>query len=245
MNIDNIRHLLAAYYDGTATGAEVNALKRYFMEAQDIPEDLRVDAAIFRAMSEQTPAVVPTDLKQRIIDATTGAKPRRRFKLIPRAAVAAAASLAILLAAAAMLLTGQNEPKDDTRLAVATPGTITSVTPDTSVTTVTEISSIDNSDAPKSQPDRQTNPGQTEAKALAKTLAKAEVKPSVKEHTKTRDPYREVTDAEQVVEITQDIMDKLTESLSLANKGLRHTHVAMAIVRNPLDASKIRDEYNK
>lgn len=244
MNIDNIRHLLAAYYDGTATGAEVNALKRYFMEAQDIPEDLRVDAAIFRAMSEQTPAEVPTNLKQRIIDATTGAKPRRRFKLIPRAAVAAAASLALLIAAA-MLLTGQNEPKDDTRLAVVTPGTVTTVTPDTPVTTVTEISYIDNSDAPKSQPDRQTNPGQTEAKALAQTQAKAQVKPSVKEQTKTRDPYREVTDSEQVVEITQDILDKLTESLSLANKGVRHTHVAMAIVRNPLDASKIRNEYNK
>ena len=95
MNIDKIRELLEKYYEGSASNIETDILKQYFRDNNDIPEDLRVDAAIFRDMATMKEDVaLPENLEQLIIDSTIGRKRRNiiLWKVIP----SVAASLALL-----------------------------------------------------------------------------------------------------------------------------------------------------
>ncbi len=94
MNITQVRTLLNNFYDGTSTEEQEQALRDYFASTTDLPDDLRADADIFRAMSATH--TVPADLEQRIIRATTG---RRRFTLkLAASAIGIAASFALIIA---------------------------------------------------------------------------------------------------------------------------------------------------
>ncbi len=217
MNIDMIRHLLSAYYDGTATGADLNALKRYFVEAHDIPEDLRIDATIFRAMAAADHADVPADLEQKIIDSTIGSQRRRRF-LNWRVAVSAAASLALLISLGFAFLPEKSAhlPDDNALLA-------SSILPEEEVVIQTAAIEQENIAEPKVRVARQQAP-----RARRNT-----------------GNYREITDSAQVVEITSRVLAKLDASFSKLENGVKKTEIAAAIIANPFDLNKLSDELSK
>ena len=217
MNIDKVRLLLASYYDGAATGAEVNALMRYFVEANDVPEDLRVDAAIFRAMASTPSVVVPSDLEQKIIESTIGSRSRRRF-LNWRVAVSAAASLALLLSLGMAFMHNKpvDEPVENTLFASSFP---------TEEEVVVNTESIE----PESVPVRQVHP----------------VQAKVAQHRPASDAYREITDSAQVVEITTRLLAKLDASFNKVEYGVKKTEIAAAIIANPFNANKLSDQLSK
>lgn len=103
MTIDNIRDLLARFYEGLTTPAETGALKDFFRNTHDIPDDLKADAAVFRTIDarEETEIAVPEDLKAKIIASTVGSR-RRTFSWRP--AVGIAASLAVIIALSIALI---------------------------------------------------------------------------------------------------------------------------------------------
>lgn len=74
MNIDEIKRMLDRYYEGESTPSETALLKEFFQTAEEIPADMSVDAAVFRALAEADKAEVevPADLKERIVSVTTG-----------------------------------------------------------------------------------------------------------------------------------------------------------------------------
>lgn len=103
LDITDIRRLLHKWYDGTATPAEATALEQWFVDRDDIPADLRADAALFRAIAtgrREADDDVPSDLEQRILRATVGRRPQNIF----RQRLSAAAAVALLLLAGAALL---------------------------------------------------------------------------------------------------------------------------------------------
>ena len=216
MNIDMIRHLLSAYYDGTATGADLNALKRYFVEAHDIPEDLRIDATIFRAMAAADHADVPADLEQKIIDSTIGSQRRRRF-LNWRVAVSAAASLALLISLGFAFLPEKSALPDDNALLAS------SILPEEEVVIQTAVIEQENIAEPQVRVARQQAP-----RARRNTGS-----------------YREITDSAQVVEITSRVLAKLDASFSKLENGVKKTEIAAAIIANPFDLNKLSDELSK
>lgn len=217
MNIDKIRHLLASYYDGTATGAEVNALKRYFVEAEDIPDDLRLDATIFRAMAAADAPAVPADLEQRIIDSTIGSHRRSRF-LNWRVVVSAAASLALLLSLGLAFLPEQSvdEPAEKTYLA-------SSVLPKEEAVQAEVIETV-------ITPEPQVRVAQQQAPRAKQSASGS---------------YREITDSAQVVEITSRVLAKLDASFNKLENGVKKTEIAAAIIANPFELNKLSDELSK
>lgn len=103
LDITDIRRLLHKWYDGTATPHEADALEQWFVDRDDIPTDLRADAAPFRAIAagrSNAAPDVPADLEQRILRDTIGRRPRR----IRWQQLSAAAAVALLLIAAAALV---------------------------------------------------------------------------------------------------------------------------------------------
>lgn len=103
LDITDIRRLLHKWYDGTATPDEAAALEQWFVDRDDIPADLRADAAVFRAIAAarfDAAADVPSDLEQRILRATVGRRPQN----IWWQRLSAAAAVALLLLAAAALV---------------------------------------------------------------------------------------------------------------------------------------------
>lgn len=118
MTIDNIRNLLSRYYEGHVTPAETEALKEFFRNTDDIPEDLATDAAIFRAIDDSvyTECDVPVDLKERIMAATVCR--RKRFSNW-RAIAGIAASVTVLVALAFAFI-HPSQPSDNRLLATET-----------------------------------------------------------------------------------------------------------------------------
>lgn len=217
MNIDKVRLLLASYYDGTATGAEVNALMRYFVEANDVPDDLRIDAAIFRAMASTPAVVVPPDLEQKIMESTIGSRPRRRF-LNWRVTTSVAASLALVISLGMAFMHNKpaEEPVESTLLV-------------SSVISKEEV--VVNTEPVEQQtvPVRQAQPVQAKV-ARSKPASGA---------------YREITDSAQVVEITTRLLARLDASFNKVEYGVKKTEIAVAIIANPFDANKLSDQLSK
>lgn len=93
MTNDLIRKYLDAFYDGTSTPAQEEALRNYFLSTTDVDDAFRADAAMFCAMAQEIS--VPDNLKDRILDATVR---RRRVHHWPIASsIAAAAAIALII----------------------------------------------------------------------------------------------------------------------------------------------------
>ena len=104
-DISEIRRLLAAFYDGTASPAQRQALADFFASVTDVsalPDDMKADMLMFRAVADSEPvASAPSDLEQRLestIDRLAVAdRARRRPLMWWGLSLAAAAVVALML----------------------------------------------------------------------------------------------------------------------------------------------------
>ena len=100
-----VRVLLDKWYDGTATAADEDALTLYFTTSEDIPEDLRADAAVFALPTEKSQSMsedIPSDLMAQV----NGEKARKRRHAFWYTAASAAACACIAMV---LGLSGKNE----------------------------------------------------------------------------------------------------------------------------------------
>lgn len=234
MTIDNVRSLLARYYEGDATAEEVAALGEFFSHSEAVPDDLAVDAAIFRALAEAHEAeiAVPEGLRERIVVATVGSRSRRSRFLWLKPALAVAASLAVAITAGVGLLQiGSSAPSDASDMlatAVDTVHTIVvaEIEPD-KVSDVAMVAEAPVAEAPVAEP----------APRRRKAVKAAPGAP-VAQYT------REVTDPAEAAEVIQEVFAMLQRSREASEARLQacmeSTGEAMAAVRDPL--AKIKGE---
>lgn len=100
IDTDTARTLLARWYDGATSADEEDALTLFFTHAENIPEDMAADAAIFAmptAKSNKMSADIPTDLLAEVNGAIISEKIRKRRRNIWYVAASAAACVCVAL----------------------------------------------------------------------------------------------------------------------------------------------------
>lgn len=246
MNTEKARHLLQRYYDGTATADELAALKQYFVEADNIPADLRADAAIFRAMSKRRPATPPADLMQRITAATVES-PRRRFHFNWKSGLSAAAVVAAIFGLGFLFIDKTEDTAEmpmiaKTEAPAQRPAAIVKSSPDIVEETTAAIAE---EKAPAVA--KEASACKAEVKHIAKAaaahkavfVAKGQVSESL------AGTYREVTDSAEVVQITTELLATLDANFGKMERGVRNTEMAVSIIADPFNAGKIKDGYDR
>lgn len=216
MNRDRLRTLLDAYYDGSATTAQVDELKRYFSSATvgDVPQEFAPDAAVFRALARMADAhaVPPVGMEARILAATVG-KPRRKFLLLRRWA-AVAASVAALIAVAVFLLPRPEMPQEADVL-IAGGGeeirTGLSVVDTLSMAAANDLAA----DTVRVGKARVVTPRQIAARQTV-----------------------ELTDSAAAVDATFRVLARLRRTLGKTADGVEHAEMAAAIIKNPMSNNK-------
>lgn len=226
MNIDEIRRLLNSFYNGDISPEDVEVLKKYFAGTDNIPDDLLLDAKIFRAMNVEK-ASVPTDLEQRILASTIADSAfTRRKKWNLKAIISVAASLAIIVSVALTLLIPGNKPETQVQhFAVAT-----------SVQKPYEDVSSD-------VPAQRALACETAQEPVIRHKADIPARSLQTEQIAEPDSlmagtYREVTDSVEAVEITSRLIALLDASFNKGEEGLNKVEKAAAILNNPFNANK-------
>lgn len=235
MTIDNVCSLLARYYEGDATAEEVASLGEFFSHSEAVPDDLAVDAAIFRALAEAHEAeiAVPEGLRERIVAATVGSRSRRSRFLWLKPALAVAASLAVAITAGVGLLQiGSSAPSDASDMLATAADTVhTIVVAEIEPDKVSDVAMV--AEAPVAKPAPVAEPAPRRRKAV-----KAAPGAPVAQYT------REVTDPAEAAEVIQEVFAMLQRSREASEARLQacmeSTGDAMAAVRDPL--AKIKGE---
>lgn len=223
MTIDTIRQLLARYYEGEASVREIAALKKFFSESDDIPEDLGVDAAIFRGLAslEEADRAVPENLKGRIIAATSA----RRRRLFYWKASAAAAVVAALFSVYAIFMTEKPAGPCLQNQLTASAGT--------RYEAENSLSSAVSAEVPDCSG---TKPLQHRATDFLSVDRK---QPADKTEQKPENRYREITDSAEVVEITQQILEKINSSLTKVEASVKYADAAAGIMNKSLEHASL------
>lgn len=216
MNIDEIKKMLDRYYEGESTPSETALLKEFFQTAQEIPADMGADAVIFRSLAEADKAEVevPADLKERIVAATTGARPRF---LNWRPLLAAAASAAVLISLLVALFRPSVSSDVTEHLAMAD--------------TIRQIAAPEAPAEASAAPEADSTVPQLQEAAEPELIARAE---PVKKAVASKSAYtREVTDPAETAEIALKVLRMLGNSLDQAEGGIKCADKAVAIMNDP------------
>ncbi len=213
---ERILSLLCDYYDGRATAAATEELKRYFSATPDVDDDLRADAAIFRALAAHDAdggGDMPADLHERLLDATVRSASARRLRFAAVLRYAAAVAAVALVAAAALWIVPSR--------------------PSAGRLTAELVEMADTLAIPRQQaaPARElladAEPGGTQAEEAPqpRKAAPAVARTAV-----------ELTDSAEVVAVTADVMQRLSRALGSGGRAIAKAENAVAAVRSPLDA---------
>lgn len=218
-DIDEILKMLNRYYDGVSTPSETAQLKDFFRKTKEIPADMAADAAIFRAMdaADTEKVAVPANLKERIVAATVGSRPRI---LSWRIIVGAAASIAVLVSLAVGLVNFRPSDSHDT----------------------TDLLAMSDTTRHREEtvmvPDAVTSPEIAEAdEPLLAAVSEKSITPSrpVKNTTVAEVRYtHEVTDPAEAAKIAQKVLAMLGNSLDEAQTGIKSADEAVSLIKDPL-----------
>ena len=217
-DIDKIRQMLNRYYDGVSTPSETAQLKDFFRKTKDIPADIAADAAIFRAMdaADTEKVAVPANLRERIVAATVGSRPRI---LNWRIAVTAAASVAVLITLAVGLVHFKpSDSPDTTDLLAMSDTTRQKEAADLASIAVTTVET-EAAEPLLAEASEQVAP----PPAPVKTATVAEVRYT-----------HEVTDPAEAAKIAQKVLAMLGNSLDEAQTGVKSADEAVSLIKDPL-----------
>ena len=115
-DIDEIKRLLDAYYEGNTSIEQEKLLCDFFATATDIPAELEPDRELFVTLqaATETDIDIPSDLEQRLIShidklEAKGIHSRKKW-IKPFAVISAAASIIILFVIALKFIPGEQFP---------------------------------------------------------------------------------------------------------------------------------------
>lgn len=191
-DINEIRRLIARYYDGSCSPDEELELEEYFCLTPDseLPDDLRADAAMFRALAmagSSDDIELPAGLDERL-DAVTADAPVRRKPLIIRyLSIAAAAAVVIVIGISLLTLSRPAEQPADEQMIAANGPAVVKVAPDTLAEAPADSASV-----------------------------------FVEAVSGEADSYRVIDDPEEAARITSEALSLLRDKMAVANGRIRH-----------------------
>lgn len=191
-DINEIRRLIARYYDGSCSPDEELELEEYFCLTPDseLPDDLRADVAMFRALAmagSSDDIELPAGLDERL-DAVTADAPVRRKPLIIRyLSIAAAAAVVLAIGIGLLNLSRPAEQPADEQMIAANGSTANVVVVDTVPDTPADSTSV-----------------------------------FVEAVSGETDSYRVVDDPEEAARITSEALSLLRDKMAVANGRIRH-----------------------
>ncbi len=211
ININEARKLLERYYNATSTPQDVKALQDFFANADNIPDDLRVDAVIF-ATGKATPSadeILGADLLADIERAVKAQQSdKKRQKRLPRiffwSTSAAAAAVMAFVVLNIDFSTNDHESVPGTERADLTAQTVNDTPQDTTIISVSEIS------------DQLLAQSSTDESVTADTHVKpariAKSSPIPQPATDIDDGYSVISDPEQAAIIAQRALQRVSSS---------------------------------
>lgn len=209
-NIQEIRTLLNLYYEAQTSPEQERVLADFFMKAESIPDDLKDDARLFRAMAAQADkVVVPEGFEQRLISATCGKAKSKRLPRILYWTSAAAAAIVI----AVIVVRWQPEQQSQ-------PQPVPAVEPIAEAPIVAEVLAAPVDTAEDAVPAAYIAQNEKPAKQTVPKPAEAE--PS---------PYIEIASADSAATVVRDVLGRLGSALACADKA---TTLPMEVIDNTL-----------
>lgn len=205
IDTDTARTLLARWYDGNTSAEEEDALTTYFTHAEDIPEDMTADAAIFAmptAKSDKMSADIPADLLAEVNGAIISEKIRKRRRNIWYVAASAAACVCVALVLGINGNSDLNNTDDKPYIAEVKKDTTTPVKTETTIS----ASQIKESMEAEAKPEAPKHTTPTYAAAQA---------PQVKYD------YIEITDPEEAARLQQEIAEMLSKNIDESSHATR------------------------
>lgn len=191
-DINEIRRLIARYYDGSCSPDEELKIEEYFCLTPDseLPDDLRADAAMFRALAiagSIDDIELPTGLDERLDAVTADAPVRRKPVIIRYLSIAAAAAVVIAIGIGLLNLSRPaKQPNDEQMIAVN--------------------SMNDNDVVVDTVPDTPADSASVFVEAVSVEA----------------DSYRVVDDPEEAARLTSEALNLLRDKMAVANGRIRH-----------------------
>lgn len=191
-DINEIRRLIARYYDGSCSPDEELELEEYFCLTTDseLPDDLRADAAMFRALAmaaDSDDIELPAGLDERLDAVTADAPVRRKTVIIRYLSIAAAAAVVIAIGISLLTLSRPAEQPNNEQMIAANGSTANVVVVDTVPDTPADSTSV-----------------------------------FVEAVSGETDSYRVVDDPEEAARITSEALSLLRDKMAVANGRIRH-----------------------
>lgn len=191
-DINEIRRLIARYYDGSCSPDEELELEEYFCLTPDseLPDDLRADAAMFRALAMAAGSddiELPAGLDERLDAVTADAPVRRKTVIIRYLSIAAAAAVVIVIGISLLTLSRPAEQTTDEQMIAVNGSTANVVVVDTVPDTPADSTSV-----------------------------------FVEAVSGETDSYRVVDDPEEAARITSEALSLLRDKMAVANGRIRH-----------------------
>lgn len=190
--INEIRRLIARYYDGSCSPDEELELEEFFCLTPDseLPDDLRADAAMFRALAmagSSDDIELPAGLDERLDAVTADAPVRRKPVIIRYLSIAAAAAVVIAIGIGLLNLSRPAEQTTDEQMIAVNGSTANVVVVDTVPNTPADSTSV-----------------------------------FVEAVSGETDSYRVVDDPEEAARITSEALSLLRDKMAVANGRIRH-----------------------
>lgn len=191
-DINEIRRLIAQYYDGSCSPDEELELEEYFCLTPDseLPDDLCADAAMFRALAmagSSDDIELPTGLDKRLDAVTADAPVRRKPIIIRYLSIAAAAAVVIAIGIGLLNLSRPAEQPNDEQMIAVNGSTANVVVVDTVPDTPADSTSV-----------------------------------FVEAVSGETDTYRIIDDPEEAARITSEALSLLRDKMAVANGRIKH-----------------------
>lgn len=229
-NIEEIKCLLCAYYDGTTTVAEEQLLRKFFSEDANIPPELEADRQLFSDIDKATVLEmgIPTNLEAELtqhIDKLADAGMRKRHWITRYKNLSIAASVALLLTTGVFVAVNSgNGTTGENSIVIAENN-------DTS-TIIEEVASVELADTATIAKERHQKVVQ-EAKQ-APTKAKTSKKRAKRKRVIPVNQLKTASEEYIAYENTERALLLLSENLNKAKEGVTKTEATINEVNNTI-----------
>ena len=243
-DIDEIKRLLDAYYEGNTSIEQEKLLCDFFATATDIPAELEPDRELFVTLqaATETDIDIPSDLEQRLIshiDKLEAKETDSRKKWIkPFAVISAAASIIILFVIALRFIPGEQFPNEQSDV------TAMIEEPEEADGQNKVVDVEQNDDNEESVEEATIEPPVVTPKENDKKLAQKTITANSKVKTKkkrvnrnkvfTPHNHKSISDEKLAYENTEKALLLLSKNLNKAHEGLNKTESTINEVNNTI-----------
>lgn len=229
-NIEEIKHLLNAYYDGKTSVAEEQFLRKFFSESSNIPPELEADRQLFSYIDNaidikvEIPANLEAELIQHI-DKLAEAEKHKRHWITRFKSLSIAAGVALLLATGVFVAVNSgNDNTDESPIVIAESN-------DTSII-IEEATSVEQAGTTTIAEDLALNEDRVAKQAPSK--AKKPMKRAKHKRVISTNQLKTVSEEYIAYENAERALLLLSENLNKAKEGVIKTEATFNEVNNTI-----------